>query len=133
LQPRLARATTTDGAAIAYIVTGSGPTLIHLPGVPLSNVAAEWQIPSLEQAYRALSSHLRLVQCGGRGAGQSQRNVDEVTLETMLCDLEAVVETTGTHRFAPFGFYLSCSIVIAYAARHPERVTGLTSPTHGLP
>jgi pimeloyl-ACP methyl ester carboxylesterase/DNA-binding CsgD family transcriptional regulator len=125
MKPLLTQTMTADGVAIAYAVTGSGPTLIQLPGVPLSNVVAEWRIPSLQQAYRALSDHLRLVQYDGRGTGQSQRDVDDVTLETMLRDLEAVVQAAGSLRFALFGFYLSCSVALAYAARHPERVTAL--------
>ncbi|MBV9282645.1 MAG: alpha/beta fold hydrolase [Chloroflexi bacterium] len=125
MEPQLAHVMTADNVAIAYTVTGSGPTLIFLPGVPLSNVLAEWRIPSLHQAYLALSDHLRLVQYDGRGTGRSQRDVDEVTLATLLTDLEAVVDATGSTRFALLGFYLSCSLAIAYAARHPERVTSL--------
>ncbi len=125
MKPELAQTMTADGVAIAYAVTGSGPTLIRLPWVPFSNVVAEWRIPSLHRAYFALSDHLRLVQYDGRGTGHSQRDVDEVTLETMLRDLEAVVEATGSQRFALLGLFVSCSAAIAYAARHPERMTGL--------
>jgi pimeloyl-ACP methyl ester carboxylesterase/DNA-binding CsgD family transcriptional regulator len=125
MKPMPALTMTSDGVAIAYTVSGSGPTLIHLPGVPLSNVVAEWRIPSLNQAYLALSGELHLVQYDGRGTGHSQRDVDDVTLEAMLRDLDAVVEAAGSLQFALFGFYLSCSIAIAYAARYPERVTSL--------
>jgi DNA-binding NarL/FixJ family response regulator len=125
MTPRLAQAKTADDVAIAYAVTGSGPTLIHLPWVPFGNVVAEWRIPSLQQAYRTLSDDLRLVQYDGRGTGHSQRDVDEVRLETMLCDLETVVEAVGAQRFALLGLYVSCGVAIVYAARHPERVTSM--------
>jgi pimeloyl-ACP methyl ester carboxylesterase/DNA-binding CsgD family transcriptional regulator len=125
MKPMPAHAMTTDGVTIAYAVTGSGPALMFLPGVPLSNFVAEWRIPRLQQAYLTLAGQVRLAQYDGRGTGHSQRDVDGVTLETMLGDLEAVVEAIGSRRFAVLGFYLSCFIAVAYAARHPERVTGL--------
>jgi pimeloyl-ACP methyl ester carboxylesterase/DNA-binding CsgD family transcriptional regulator len=125
MQPALAQAMTADGVTIAYTVTGSGPTLLRLPWVPFSNVLAEWHVPSLQQAYRTLSDHLHLVQYDGRGTGHSQRDVGEVTLETMLRDLEAVVEAVGSQRFAVLGLFVSCGVAVAYAARHPERVTSV--------
>jgi pimeloyl-ACP methyl ester carboxylesterase/DNA-binding CsgD family transcriptional regulator len=125
MQPVVAMTDTSDGVAVGYAVSGSGPTLIHLPGVPLSNFIAEWRIPSLQRAYELLASRLRFVQYDGRGTGQSQRDVGDVSLETMLTDLDAVAAAAGGERFALLGFYLSCSAAVAYAARHPERVSGL--------
>ncbi|MBV9544010.1 MAG: alpha/beta fold hydrolase [Chloroflexi bacterium] len=111
--------------AIAYAVSGSGPTLVHLPGVPLSNFAAERRIPSLKQAYSGLTKQLRFVQYDGRGTGHSQRDVDGVTLDAMLRDLEAVVAAVSADRFTLLGFYMSCLAAIAYASRHPARVKSL--------
>ena len=112
---------TADGVTLAHAVTGSGPTPIHLPWVPFGNVLAEWRVPSANQAYRTLFDHLRLVWYDGRGTGRSQRDVDDITPETMIRDLEAV----GVHQFALLGLYVSCSVAVAYAARHPERVTSM--------
>ena len=52
--PTLDHALTSDGVSIAWTSVGSGPALIHLPGVPLSNVEAEWRIPVLRQAFAGL-------------------------------------------------------------------------------
>jgi pimeloyl-ACP methyl ester carboxylesterase len=46
-------------------------------------------------------------------------------LETFVSDLEAVVDAAGLERFALFGISQGCAISIAYAVRHPERVTHL--------
>jgi pimeloyl-ACP methyl ester carboxylesterase len=40
-------------------------------------------------------------------------------------DLESVVEATGLKRFALLGISQGCAVSIAYAVRHPERVSHL--------
>src|SRR5262249_36923841 len=45
--------------------------------------------------------------------------------ERWLGDLEAVVETAGPDRFALLGISQGAGIAIAYAVRHPERVSHL--------
>jgi pimeloyl-ACP methyl ester carboxylesterase/DNA-binding CsgD family transcriptional regulator len=125
MQPTLARVRTADGVSIAWTSSGSGPAPLHLPGVPLSNLEAEWRIPVLRRAYATLDASLRLVQYDGRGTGRSQRDVDDVSLEGHLRDLDAVVAATGEARFVLLGFYHSATHAIAYAARHPDRVRGL--------
>jgi hypothetical protein len=52
--PDITFATSADGASIAWTSTGSGPVLIHLPGVPFSNIEAEWRSPILRRAFTAL-------------------------------------------------------------------------------
>ena len=42
-----------------------------------------------------------------------------------MSDLEVVVEAAGIERFALLGISQGCAISIAYAARHPERLTHL--------
>ena len=123
--PELHRTRARDGTEIAYAATGDGPALVHLPGVPLSDLEAEWRIPVLRGAYEGLATRLRLVQFDGRGTGHSQRAVDDVGLDRMLDDLDAVVTACGLRRFALLGFYLSVPVALAYAARRPERVTHL--------
>ena len=115
----------SDGVSIAYLAQGSGPGFVLMPGVPFSNVVAEWQIPVLRRAYLGLADRMRIVQYDGRGTGHSQRVVDDLSLDAMLLDVDAVVDAAGLDRFALFGFYHSALHAIAYAARHPERVSRL--------
>jgi pimeloyl-ACP methyl ester carboxylesterase/DNA-binding CsgD family transcriptional regulator len=121
--PVLEYVTTSDGVRIAYAVSGSGPTLISMPGVPFSDLTAEWRIPALEHAFATLGAEVRLIQYDGRGTGHSQRDVQDLTLEGMLHDLDAVVEAADVDRFALLGFYHSCTHALAFAARHPARVS----------
>jgi len=125
VDPLVAYTRTSDAVNIAYAAEGSGPGFVLMPGVPFSDFVAEWQIPVLRRAYLGLADRLRIVQYDGRGTGHSQRVVDDLSLDGMLLDLEAVVDADGLDRFALFGFYHSALHAIAYAARHPERVSRL--------
>ncbi len=125
MEPRVEYARTSDGVTIAYTTNGSGPPMVWLPPVPFSNIVAQWQIPLLRAAYEGLGQHLRVVLYDGRGTGQSQREVEDLGLEAMIRDLEAVVSSARLGRFALFGYYHSCLLAIAYAAAHPRQVTRL--------
>jgi pimeloyl-ACP methyl ester carboxylesterase/DNA-binding CsgD family transcriptional regulator len=123
--PDLAFATAADGVSIAWTSIGSGPTLIHLPGIPFSNVEGEWRIPVLRRAFTELSEHLRFIQFDGRGTGRSRRDVTDLSLEAYLRDIDAVVNAAGVDQCVLLGFYGSAEHAIAWAARHPDRVRGL--------
>jgi DNA-binding NarL/FixJ family response regulator len=125
MTPELRFATTSDGVRIAWSSTGSGPVLVHMPGVPLSNLEAEWRIPVLQRAYGRLGERVRLIQYDGRGTGRSQRDVDDVSLDADLRDLDSVVAAAGADEVVLFGFYHSAMSAVAWSARHPERVRGL--------
>src|SRR5438552_11168871 len=60
-----------------------------------------------------------------RGCGLSDRDVESSTFENWVEDLEAVVDTLGLEKFALLGLSHGGALSIAYAARHPERVTHL--------
>ncbi len=55
----------------------------------------------------------------------SQRDVADVTFERWVSDLETVVEKLALERFTLLGISQSASVAIAYAVRHPERVSQL--------
>ena len=125
MEPDVAIATAADGVHIAWTSSGAGPTLIHLPGVPFSNVEGEWRIPVLRQVFAALGRDVRLIQYDGRGTGRSQRDVTDLSLDAYVGDLDAVVAGAAVDRVVLLGFYHSVTHAIAWAARHPERVRGL--------
>jgi pimeloyl-ACP methyl ester carboxylesterase len=55
----------------------------------------------------------------------SQRDVPDVSFDTWVRDLETVVDAAGLDRFPLLGISRGGPIAIAYAVRHPERVTQL--------
>ena len=125
VEPDVRYATSADGTSIAWTSIGRGPTLIHLPGVPFSNVEGEWRVPVLRRAFTALGAELRFVQYDGRGTGRSQRDMTDLSLEAYLADLDAVVEAAAVDTVVLLGFYASAAHAIAWAARHAEHVRGV--------
>ena len=60
-----------------------------------------------------------------RGFGLSDWDVTDFSFEARLNDLEAVVDAAGLERFALLGMAQGGPVAVAYAHRHPERVTRL--------
>jgi DNA-binding winged helix-turn-helix (wHTH) protein/pimeloyl-ACP methyl ester carboxylesterase len=116
--------TTTDGVRLAYATTGNGPPLVKASNW-LTHLDFEWGSPIWRHWYTALSRHHRLVRYDERGNGMSQRDVPDVSFDTWVRDLETVVDAAGLDRFPLLGISRGGPIAIAYAVKHPERVTQL--------
>ena len=101
------------------------PVVVLMPGIPFSNTAAEWRIPVLQRAFARLGEQVRFIQYDGRGSGQSQRDVDDLSLDAMLRDLDAVLDAERVGRVVLLGFYHSVMLALAWAARHQARASGL--------
>jgi pimeloyl-ACP methyl ester carboxylesterase len=84
-----------------------------------------FETPIWRHLYRELSRDHTLIRYDARGNGLSDRDVEEVSFETFVSDLEAVVNAAGLDRFALFGILQGYAVSVAYAVRHPERVTRL--------
>ncbi len=125
MEPRIQYATTSDGVSIAYWTLGEGLPFVHMPWFRMSNIQLEWQIPQVSRWYQALSGKRRLVRYDGRGSGLSDRDVKDYSLDALVLDLEAVADRLGLERFALFGVLHTGPVAIAYAARHPERISHL--------
>ena len=91
----------------------------------LTHLDFEWGSPIWRHWYAALSLHHRLVRYDERGNGMSQRDVTDVSFDTWVRDLETVVDAAGLDRFPLLGISRGGPIAIAYAVKHPERVTHL--------
>ena len=116
--------TTSDGVRLAYATTGNGPPLVKASNW-LTHLDFEWGSPIWRHWYAALSLHHRLVRYDERGNGMSQRDVPDVNFDTWVRDLETVVDAAGVDRFPLLGISRGGAIAIAYAVKHPERVTQL--------
>jgi pimeloyl-ACP methyl ester carboxylesterase len=55
----------------------------------------------------------------------SDWDVETLSLEAWVSDLETVVNDAGVNRFPLLGVSQGCAVSIAYAVRHPERVSHL--------
>ena len=72
-----------------------------------------------------LAERYCLVRYDGRGTGLSDLDVTSLSLQTSLSDLEAVVHAQALEHFALLGISGGAATSIAYAVRHPHRVSKL--------
>ena len=103
---------------------GSGPQLVKT-GNWMTHLEFDFESPIWRHLYRELSRDHTLIRYDARGNGLSDRDVENVSFETFVGDLETVVDAAGLERFALLGISQGCAVSIAYAVRHPERVTHL--------
>jgi len=113
-----------DGIRLAYATIGEGPPLVKASNW-LTHLDLEWESPIWRHWWAELSRYSRIVRYDERGNGMSQRDIPHVTFETWVQDLETVVDAAGLERFPLLGISRGGSIAIAYAVRHPERVSHL--------
>jgi pimeloyl-ACP methyl ester carboxylesterase/DNA-binding winged helix-turn-helix (wHTH) protein len=116
--------TAPDGVRIAYAEVGDGPPLVKTANW-LSHLEYDWQSPVWKHLLHALAANHRLVRYDARGNGLSDWEVDDISFDAFVRDLESVVEATGLRRFALMGISQGCAVSVAYAVRHPERVSHL--------
>jgi pimeloyl-ACP methyl ester carboxylesterase/DNA-binding winged helix-turn-helix (wHTH) protein len=112
------------GVRIAYACTGSGPPLVKAANW-LTNLDLERESPIWAHWIDALSDTRTLVRYDERGCGLSDWDIGEFGLDAWVEDLELVVDSVGLERFPLLGLSQGGAVAIAYAVRHPERVSHL--------
>jgi pimeloyl-ACP methyl ester carboxylesterase/DNA-binding winged helix-turn-helix (wHTH) protein len=116
--------TASDGVRIAYADVGRGVPLVKTANW-MSHLEYDWQSPIWSHLLHALAADHRLVRYDERGNGLSDWEAEDISFDSFVRDLESVVDTLGLEKFALFGVSAGCAVSIAYALRHPERVTHL--------
>jgi pimeloyl-ACP methyl ester carboxylesterase/DNA-binding CsgD family transcriptional regulator len=124
MQQRIRICTTADGVRIAFGAAGAGAPLVKAANW-LSHLEHDGESPVWRHWIAELARDHELVRYDARGCGLSDWDVPELSFEAWVRDLEAVVDAAGVGRFALLGLSQGGAIAIAYAARHPERVTHL--------
>jgi len=115
---------TADKVRLAYATVGSGYPLVKVANC-FNHLDFEWESPIWRHWVRDVASGYSILRYDGRGNGLSQWEVEDVSFESWIHDLETVVDAAGLSKFALFGHSQGGAIAIAYAARHPERVSHL--------
>ncbi len=123
-EPRIRYCRTHDGISIAFWSIGQGDPIIDV-GHPPTHCEMEWRIAPMRAWYERYAARHQFVRFDSRGTGLSTREIDAYSLETMVWDLEAVANALGLDRFTLIGGMNSGAAAIAYAARHPDRVSRL--------
>jgi pimeloyl-ACP methyl ester carboxylesterase/DNA-binding CsgD family transcriptional regulator len=116
---------TSDGVQLAWAEAGAGPMLVKAANW-LSHLEYEWESPVWRHWIRFFSDHFRFVRYDERGCGMTDWKVGDLSLERWVEDLEAVVAAADPPGpFALLGISQGGPICVAYAAKHPERVSQL--------
>ena len=113
-----------DGVQLAYSRIGQGPPIVKT-GNWMTHLEFDFGSPIWRHLYRELSRDHTLIRYDARGNGLSDRDVSDVSFENFVDDLETVVDAAGIARFALLGISQGCAVAVAYAVRHPERVSHL--------
>ena len=109
---------------LAYATVGSGPPLVKAANW-LSHIEFDWASPIWRHWIEALSRRYAFLRYDTRGCGLSDRAPPEISFESWVRDLEAVVDAMKLDRFPLLGISQGGAIAVAYAVRHPERVSHL--------
>jgi len=116
---------TRDGVQLAWAEAGTGSTLIKAANW-MTHLEYEWESPVWRHWIRFFSDHFRFVRHDERGCGMTDWNVGDLSFERWVEDLEAVVAAANPEApFALLGISQGAATCIAYAVRHPERVSKL--------
>ncbi len=116
--------TARDGVQLAYASIGSGPPLVKT-GNWMTHLEYEMESPTRRHLWTTLSREHTLLRYDARANGLSDWDVEDISFDAWVGDLETVVDAAGVERFALLGISQGCSVSIAYAVRHPERVSQL--------
>lgn len=113
-----------DGTALAYASAGEGPPLFKAQHF-MTHLEHDWNSPTFGPFYRNLAERYRFIRLDQRGNGLSERKPEHISFEHFVEDFEAVVDATGIDRFPIYALSQGSAVAVAYAVRHPERVSAL--------
>ena len=113
-----------DGVRIAFATLGQGPPLVRVNNW-FTHLEVDWDSPVWRHWVDAFAQRRTLIRYDPRGSGLSDREVTDFSLDAWVADLEAVVDAAGLRRFPLVGLCQGGLVAIAYAARHPDRVSRL--------
>jgi pimeloyl-ACP methyl ester carboxylesterase/DNA-binding SARP family transcriptional activator/tetratricopeptide (TPR) repeat protein len=123
-RPSIVFCTTRDGVKLAYAKSGAGPPLVRAAHW-MSHLSYDEESPIWRHWIHSLQSEYSFLRYDERCNGLSDWVAEDVSFEAMITDLETVVDAAGLDRFTLLGISQSCAVSIAYAVRHPHRVSGL--------
>jgi pimeloyl-ACP methyl ester carboxylesterase/DNA-binding CsgD family transcriptional regulator len=122
---RIRYLSTGDGVQLAWAEAGKGSVLIKAANW-LTHLEYDWESPVWRHWIHFFTDHFRFVRYDERGCGMTDWNVSDLSVERWVEDLEAVVAAADRQEpFALLGISQGAAACLAYAVRHPERVSKL--------
>jgi class 3 adenylate cyclase/pimeloyl-ACP methyl ester carboxylesterase len=124
LKQEISYCRTFDHVRLAWAKVGAGPPLMRA-GSWLTHIEYDWANPVRRALLQKMAREHTLIRYDARGNGLSDWDVPEISLEAWISDLETVVDAAGLKCFPLLGISQGCAVAVAYAVRHPERVSRL--------
>jgi pimeloyl-ACP methyl ester carboxylesterase len=124
LQQRVKFCTSQDGTQIAYASVGEGYPILKAPNW-LNHLEYEWVNPLWAPLLTRMALKNRVVRFDQRGNGLSDWDVERISIDAMIEDMEAVVGASGLEKFALLGLSQGSGFSVRYAVEHPEQVSCL--------
>ncbi len=122
--PRIRFCRSFDGTRLAYSDKGEGPPVLLLPSW-LSHLDYQWRSTAWRPWLDALSDRYRLIRYDPRGCGLSDRDVSDLSFESWVRDVDAVLDAVKLTKIALIGICQGGAVAIKFAAERPERVERL--------
>jgi class 3 adenylate cyclase len=122
-----ARYTMSGDVTLAYKTRGVGPPDLLMGSIGTISFESVEDEPALARFERRLASFGRLIRYDVRGVGLSDRGSasNPATIEEMVGDAIAILDTVESKRAAVLGAYLRSPLAISLAGAHPERISHL--------
>jgi pimeloyl-ACP methyl ester carboxylesterase/DNA-binding CsgD family transcriptional regulator len=115
----------SDGVQLAWADSGSGPALVKAANW-MTHLEYEWESPVWRHWMQFFGRNFRYIRHDERGCGMTDRNVGDLSVESWTDDLETVIEAAKpAEPFGLLGISQGGAASIAYAIRHPEKVSRL--------
>lgn len=111
-----------DKTRIAYSTTGSGPVILKASNW-LNHLEFDWESPIWSHLINFLAENHKLIRYDQRCTGLSDWDARDMSPDLCVDDLEAVADVCGEQKYTLLGISQGAAFSIAYAARHPERVS----------
>jgi DNA-binding winged helix-turn-helix (wHTH) protein/alpha-beta hydrolase superfamily lysophospholipase len=115
---------TSDGVNLAIARSGNGPVLLKTANW-LNHLEFDWQSPIWSPLFSRLSERFSLVRYDGRGSGLADHDVDDISFDGFVRDLDAVASSLNEERFALLGLSQGVATAVEYAVKNPKRVSRL--------
>lgn len=115
---------TEDDVSLAYASIGEGYPIVKTANW-LSHLEYDWDAPIWSPLFRHLALEHLFLRYDERGNGLSDWDVEDISFDAFVKDLETVVAATNLDKFALLGISQGASVAIEYAVRHPEKVSHL--------
>jgi pimeloyl-ACP methyl ester carboxylesterase/DNA-binding CsgD family transcriptional regulator len=93
----------------------------------MTHLLLDWESSVWRHWLDDIGARFTYIRYDERGCGLSSNHPAEVTVDAWLGDLHGVIESSGFDQVALMGMSHAAALAVAYAARHPERVSHIIS------